>query len=83
MNADEVGAMVRQLVTMLGSSTAMASYVSGNQVVALASGAAAGASVIWTLYTNWNQRKVHETAVVTATAPTIAAAKAESIPAGK
>lgn len=83
MNADEVGAMVRQLVTMLGSSAAVTSYVSGNQLVAIASGAAALASVGWTLYTNWNQRKVHETAIVSGTADTVADAKAMSTPAGK
>jgi hypothetical protein len=41
------------------------------------------AMVVWTLYKNWNMRKVAETAVVTSVAPTVAVAKAESIPAGK
>ena len=83
MNADEVGAIVRQAVTLIGSSAAVATYVSGNQLAAIAGGAAALASVAWTIYSNWNQRKVHETAVVTATAPTVADAKAASIQAGK
>jgi uncharacterized membrane protein YebE (DUF533 family) len=83
MNADEISALVRQGVTMLGTSTAASAYLSHDQTVAIAGGAAALVSVAWTLYANWNQRKVHETSVVTATAPTVADAKAASIQAGK
>lgn len=83
MNSDEVSALVRQGITLIGSSGAVATYVSGNQLAAIASGAAALVSVGWTLYANWNQRKVHETAVVTSTAPTVAIAKELSVPAGK
>lgn len=83
MNADEIGALVRQIVTSVGSTTAAAAYVSGSQLTAIAGGAAAMASIIWTIYANWKQRKVHETAIVTGTATTVAEAKSQSTPAGK
>ncbi len=51
-----------------------------NAGVQLSPAIAASAFAIWH---GWNKRLVHETAVVTATAPTVASAKAESISAGK
>lgn len=38
---------------------------------------------VWQIYSHWNMRKVPEKAVVTAIAPTVADAKAASIPAAK
>ena len=78
-----IRAIVRQFLMMTLSSGAVATYVSGAQATSIAAGLGALATVGWTVYSNWNKRKVHETAVVTATAPTIKAAKAASIPEGK
>lgn len=78
MNADEIGAIVRQFLMMVLSSGAVTAYVSGAQAASIAAGLGALATVGWTIYSNWNQRKVHETAVVTTTAPSVAQARAES-----
>lgn len=78
MNADEIGAIVRQFLMMALSSGAATAYVSGAQAASIAAGLGALATVGWTVYSNWNQRKVHETAVVTTTAPTVAQARVES-----
>lgn len=83
MNADEIAALIRQLLPIIGAGAVTSGYLSGEQLVAISGAIATVASVCWTVYANWNQRKVHETSVVTATAPTMAAAKAASIPASK
>lgn len=83
MNSDEIGAIVRQFLMMALSSSAATAYVTGAQATSIAAGLGALATIAWTIYSNWNQRKVHETAVVTAVAPTVDIAKAQSIPAGK
>lgn len=83
MNPDEVAALIRQLLPIIGAGAVTSGYLTGEQLVAISGAVATVASVIWTVYANWNQRKVHETAVVTTTAPTMAAAKAASIQEGK
>ena len=80
MNSDSVGSMVRQILTLLLSSAAASSYVSGDQAVAIASGAAALVSVAWSWYAHYGMRKVPEKAVITSLAPTVADAKAASAP---
>lgn len=62
MNSDEIGNMVRQLATMLLSSAAASTYVSGSQGVAIAAGLGALASVIWSIAAHWNKVKVPEPA---------------------
>lgn len=83
MNSDSVASMVRQILTLLLSSAAASSYVTGDQAVAIASGAAALVSVAWSFWSHYGMRKVPARAVVTAIAPTAAEAKAASIPAAK
>ena len=65
MNADEVGNLVRQGLTLLLSGTAASTYVSGSQGVAIAAGAGALASLVWSVIAHWNMKKVPETAMVT------------------
>jgi hypothetical protein len=83
MNSDEIAALVKSIANTILTTGAVAAYVNGQQAAALAAGAGALATIVYGIYTRWNQRLVKETAVVTATAPTVAAARAESIPAGK
>jgi hypothetical protein len=83
MNADEIAALIRQFIPILGAGAVTSGYVTGDQLVAIAGAVATIFSVGWTVYANWNQRKVHETAVVTSLAPTVAAAKDASIKEGK
>jgi len=83
MNGDEISALVRQVLNTLLTTGAAAAYVNGAQATAIASGAGAIACIAWTVYANWNSRKVNEKSVVTTTASTVADAKAASITAGK
>ena len=78
MNSDSVASMVRQILTLLLSSGAASAYVTGDQAVAIASGAAALVSVAWSIWAHYGMRKIPETAVVTASAPTVAMARAAS-----
>lgn len=83
MNADEIAGLVRTLLNTLLTGTAATAYVSGSQAVALSSAAGALVTIAWSIYAKRAMRLVPETAVVTSTASTVAAAKALSIPAGK
>ena len=90
MNSDEVARYSTLAVAILGpilvrwgvplptANTLITEMIAGLVPLLPALGAAAVA--IWH---GWNKRLVHETAVVTTTAPTVAIAKAESISAGK
>ena len=60
MNGDEIGNAVRQVLTLLLSSASASSFVSGSQAVAIATGAGALASVLWSVYAHWNMKKVPE-----------------------
>jgi len=80
MNSDSVASMVRQILTLLLSSAAASSYVSGDQAVAIAGGAAALVSVAWSVWAHYGMRKVPEKAVVTGLAMNVADAKAASAP---
>ena len=71
MNSDSVASMVRQVLTLLLSSSAASAYVSGNQAVAIAGGAAALVSVAWSVWAHWGLKKVPQNAVVV-TAPPVA-----------
>ena len=82
MNKDEWTSLVTVIVAMVGPIAAKYGVDASSLSNALM-GIFAVAMVIWTLWHNWNLRKVSETAVVTSTAPTVAIAKAASIPAGK
>jgi hypothetical protein len=81
MNSDAVASMVRQVLTLLLSSAAASTYVSGDQAVAIATGAAALVSVLWSVWSHYGMRKVPEKSIVTSSAPTVADAKAISAPA--
>jgi hypothetical protein len=82
MNKDEWTSLVTVIVAMAG--TKLATYgVDSATLQNSLNGLFAIAMVAWTLWHNWNLRKVAETSVVTSTAPTVSAAKAESITAGK
>lgn len=60
MNSDEIGNLVRQGLTLMLSSIA-GSTMSSNQSVAIAAGAGALASVLWSVYAHWNMKKVPAT----------------------
>lgn len=83
MNKDEWISLIASLVGKAAGATLGVGVVTSNDATTIAGGIFVIGSLGFTLYNNWNQRKVAETAVVTATAPTVAAAKADSIPAGK
>ena len=72
MNSDELAAIARQILTTAGASAVASGYLTQTQLVAVVGAIVTLGSVAWTIYSNWNQRKVHETAVVTSTAPTVA-----------
>ena len=71
-------ALVRWGIPADMSSTLIGAFVDAGAQLAPVVGAAA-----YAIYRGLNKRLVHETAVVTATAPTVAVAKELSIPAGK
>ena len=58
MNGDEIGSLVRQVLTAVLSTTTAATYVSHDQTVALAAGAATLASIAWSVYAHWDMKKV-------------------------
>ena len=58
MNGDQIGNAVRQVATLVLSSTAASAYVSSSQSVAIAAGLAALASVAWSIYAHWGMVKV-------------------------
>ena len=58
MNSDEIGNMVRQLLTLVLSGAAASTYVSHDQGIAIAAGAGACASVIWSIAAHWGKVKV-------------------------
>ena len=60
MNSDEIGNLVRQGLTLALGSVA-GSTMTSNQSVAIAAGAGALASVLWSVYAHWNMKKVPET----------------------
>lgn len=90
MNSDETTRYVTIAVMILSpilirwgvDATTASTIISGAtiELITLAPALGAAAFAIWH---GWNKRLVHETAVVTQTAPTVAVAKAMSIPAGK
>lgn len=80
MNSDEIGNIVRQVLTALLSSGSVAAVVNHDQATAIAAGVAALASVAWSVYAHRGMRKVPEKAIVVGEAPTVAQAKAKSIP---
>lgn len=59
MNSDEIGNLVRQGLTLVLGSISGAT-ISSSQGVAIATGAGALASVLWSVYAHWNMRKVPE-----------------------
>jgi|SRR6185312_6106429 len=83
MNSDANFSLLRQVITALLTSGAASAYVSGDQAVAIAAGIVAAINVLWSVYAHYGMRKVPERAVVTAIAPSVAVAKAQSIPAAK
>ena len=64
MNEDEIGSLVRQILTMVLSSASATAFVSSNQATAIAAGLGALASVAWSIYAHWGKKKVSEKAVV-------------------
>ena len=64
MTPDALGSLVRQILTAVLSTTAAASFVSNDQAVAIASGLGTLATVIWSIYAHWNQKKVPSDATV-------------------
>lgn len=83
MNSDSVASMVRQILTLLLSSTAASAYVSGDQAVAIAGGGAALVSVAWSVWSHYGMRKVPSRSVVTGIAATTADARELSLPVAK
>lgn len=86
MNTTEVNMFVTFVVGLFGPIAArwgVDASTTNALVQALAQAAPAVGAFLWMVYSAWNKRLVHETAVVTATAPTVADAKAASISAGK
>lgn len=63
MNGSEINALVTKLVGMAFASYATAA-VSSSQSQAIAAGVGALAAVAWGIYSNWNMKKVPETATV-------------------
>jgi hypothetical protein len=64
MNPDEIGSVVRQVITLVLSSAAASAYVNNSQAVAIAAGLGAMASVVWSIFAHWNLKKVPENAKV-------------------
>jgi hypothetical protein len=82
MNKDEWTSLVTVMVAMVGPVLAQYGVTSSDLSSALM-GLFAVAMCAWTLWHNWDLRKVKETAVVTGTAADVTTAKALSTPAGK
>lgn len=82
MNKDEWTSLVTVVVALVGP-LSIKYGISASDLTNALTGLFGAAMVVWTLWHNWNLRKVAETSVVTATASTVAAAKADSIQAGK
>lgn len=61
MNQDEIGNATRQIATAILSFLVGDGMVSGDQAGALAAGAGALVSIIWSIYAHWNMKKVPET----------------------
>ena len=61
MNEDEIGSLVRQILTMVLSGASATAFVSSNQAAAIAAGLGALASVLWSVYAHWDKKKVPET----------------------
>lgn len=80
MNSDEIGNIVRQVLTAMLSSGSAAAVMNHDQATAIATGIAALASVLWSIYAHRGMRKVPEKAIVSGEAPTVAQARARSIP---
>lgn len=78
MNSEFWSTTVRSILLSVLSSGAAAAYISSDQAVAIATGVAALVTAAYGWYAHYGMRKVPETAVVTATAPTVADAKALS-----
>lgn len=64
MNSDAIGSLVRQVLTLVLSSGGMAAYVNGSQATAIAAGAAALVSVLWSIVAHWGMKKVPAGATV-------------------
>jgi len=86
MNSTETNMLVTFIIGLFGPIAAkwgVDAATTNAMVQALAQAAPAVGAFMWMLFSILNKRLVHETAVVTATAPTVADAKAASIQAGK
>lgn len=83
MNSDEISGLVKDLVNTILTSGAITSYVTGSQAAALATGAGVLATIAYGIWSRWNTRKVPETSIVTALAPSVQIAKASSITSAK
>ena len=62
MNPDEIGNLARQTLTALMATYAGA-FMTTNQESAIAAGLVALGSVLWSVYTHWNMKKVPENEV--------------------
>jgi hypothetical protein len=90
MNSDEVTrytvwgvAIIGPILVRWGVPSDTANSLIGGVVVAGAQLAPVVGAAAFAIYRGLNKRLVHENAVVTSVAPTVADAKAASIPAGK
>jgi hypothetical protein len=82
MNKDEWTSLVTVIVA-LAAPQALKYGVSTSDLTNALMGAFSVAMVGWTIWHNWNMRKIPERGVVTAIASTPSEAKAQSIPVAK
>ena len=82
MNKDEWTSLVTMVVALAGP-YALKYGVNASDLTNALMGLFGVAMVGWTLWHNWNLRKIPEKGIVTAIAPTPGEAKALSIPAAK
>ena len=64
MNGDEVGSLVRQVLTAVLSTGTAAAFVNGDQAAGIAAAVGTLASIAWSIVAHWNMKKVPETAQV-------------------
>ncbi len=64
MNPDAAGSLVRQILTAVLSGGAADAYANNDQIAAIVSGAAALASVAWSIYSHYGMKKVPQGATV-------------------
>ena len=77
MNKDEWTSLVTVIVAMVGPQ-AVKYGLSTTDLTNALMGVFAVAMVVWTIWHNWNLRKVPETAIVVGHAPDVAAARIQS-----